>query len=328
VIGSDRWETIIGNSGANTLEGRDGSDIIDGGRGNDDLLGGSVGSDTLIGGDGTDTASYQNNPWYVIAFLGATGTPGQAIEFAIGPNGTLPPTVDTLLGIENLRGSNYNDALYGNEVANILDGRGGADDMRGGGDSDIYMVDHAGDMITENGGQGSDTVRTSVSYTLTAGADVEFLETTNRNGTAALNLTGNNAGNEVIGNNGNNFLNGSGGRDFLTGLGGQDTFVFNSALSAPSNVDEITDFAVGIDTIALENAVFTALPVIGNLGRDLTAAEFVTGTAAQDASDRIIYNSATGALFYDSDGVGGAAAIQFAEVTPGLALTNQDFLVV
>jgi serralysin len=318
VRGSNYIDGMTGNAFNNVLEGR----------GGDDVLAGGVGSDTLDGGDGSDTASYQNNPWYVIAYLGATGTPGQAAEFAIGPNGTLPPTVDTLLGIENLRGSSYNDALYGNEVGNVLDGRGGADDMRGGGGSDTYMVDHAGDTTTESGGQGSDTVRTSVSYTLTAGTDVEFLETTNRYSTAAINLTGNNAGNEVIGNNGNNFLNGSGGRDFLTGLGGQDTFVFNSALSAANNVDEITDFTVGIDTIALENAVFTALPVIGNLGRDLTAAEFVTGTAAQDASDRIIYNSATGALFYDSDGVGGAAAIQFAELTPGLVLTNQDFLVV
>jgi Ca2+-binding RTX toxin-like protein len=321
------FENVRGSNYIDVMSGTGFNNVLEGWGGND-VLAGNHGSDTLNGGDGTDTASYQNNAWYVIAYLGATGTPGQAVEFAIGPNGILPPTVDTLLGIENLTGSNYGDSLSGNEVANVLDGRGGADGLAGGGGSDTYLVDNAGDSITENGGQGTDTVRTSVSYTLTAGADVEFFETTNRYSTAAINLTGNNAGNEVIGNNGNNFLNGSGGRDFLTGLGGQDTFVFNSALNAASNVDEILDFAVGIDTIALENAVFTALPVIGNLGRDLTAAEFVTGTAAQDASDRIIYNSATGALFYDSDGVGGAAAIQFAEVTPGLALTNQDFLVV
>jgi Ca2+-binding RTX toxin-like protein len=320
------FENVRGSNYQDEMSGDGFNNVLEGWGGND-VLAGSVGSDTLNGGDGIDTASYQNNPWYVIAFLGATGTPGQAIEFAIGQNGILPPTVDTLLGIENLRGSNFNDTLYGNEVGNVLDGRGGADDMRGGGGSDIYMVD-AGDILTESGGQGIDTVRTSTSYTLTAGADIEIFETTNRNGVAAINLTGNNAGNEVIGNNGNNVLNGSGGRDFLTGLGGQDQFVFNTTLDAARNVDEILDFAVGVDTIVLENAVFTALPVIGNVGRDLTAAEFVTGTAAQDASDRIIYNSATGGLFYDSDGVGGAAAIQFAEVTPGLVLTNQDFLVV
>jgi serralysin len=70
----------------------------------------------------------------------------------------------------------------------------------------------------------------------------------------------------------------------------------------------------------LENAVFTALSD-GTLG----AGQFVTGAAAQDAQDRIIYNNATGALFYDSDGTGAVAAIQFADVTPGLALTNLDF---
>jgi Ca2+-binding RTX toxin-like protein len=74
--------------------------------------------------------------------------------------------------------------------------------------------------------------------------------------------------------------------------------------------------------------VFTALAAPANLARDLTAAEFALGTAAQDATDRIIYNSTTGDLLYDSDGVGGAAATRFAVVTPGLALTNFDFLVV
>jgi serralysin len=318
VRGSNYIDAMTGNGYNNVLEGR----------GGDDVLAGNHGSDTLDGGDGIDTASYQNNAWYVIAFLGASGTPGQAVEFAIGPNGALPPTVDTLLGIENLRGSNYNDALYGNEVGNVLDGRGGVDDMRGGGGSDTYLVDNAGDTITESGGQQTDTVRTSVSYALTAGADIEIFETTNRYSTAAINLTGNATNNDIFGNNGNNTIAGGDGEDDLTGFGGQDRFVFNTALDAAGNVDEILDFAVGVDTIVLENAVFTALPVIGNLGRDLTAAEFVIGTAAQDASDRIIYNSATGALSYDSDGVGGAAAILFAEVTPGLALTNQDFLVV
>jgi Ca2+-binding RTX toxin-like protein len=61
---------------------------------------------------------------------------------------------------------------------------------------------------------------------------------------------------------------------------------------------------------------------------NISAGEFVIGTAAQDANDRIIYDSNTGALFYDNDGVGGNAQVQFATLSPGLGLTNLDFLVV
>jgi serralysin len=80
---------------------------------------------------------------------------------------------------------------------------------------------------------------------------------------------------------------------------------------------------VADDMIVLENAVFTGLVAGG-----LSAAQFVIGTAAQDANDRVIYNSGTGALLFDSDGTGAAAAVQFATVSAGLGLTNLDFFVV
>jgi Ca2+-binding RTX toxin-like protein len=381
---------LTGNGIGNSIRGNNGSNVLNGGGG----------SDGLDGRGGTDTVSYENNAWRVVVVLGVGGAPGQGYEFGLVPQEVLV-SVDTLINIENVRGSAFNDTLIGNEAVNELRGLGG---------SDIYVVQNAGDTIIENGGQGIDEVRASVSYTLTAGADVETLRTTDDNGTAAINLTGNGAnnrvignngdntlnggggnsdelegrggndtyivnsasvsiiesggqgidtvrssvtyvltagadvellattndagaaainltgngnGNEVRGNNGNNVLNGGDGRDTLTGLGGQDQFLFNTALNAASNVDDITDFNVVADTILLDDAVFTALTA-GALG----AGQFVTGTAAQDAQDRVIYNNATGALFYDSDGTGGVAAIQFAEVNPGLALTNLDFLVV
>jgi serralysin len=59
----------------------------------------------------------------------------------------------------------------------------------------------------------------------------------------------------------------------------------------------------------------------------LAANQFVIGAAAQDADDRIVYDDTSGALFFDVDGAGGAAALQFAQVSAGLALTNADFLV-
>jgi Ca2+-binding RTX toxin-like protein len=319
VRGSNRAEAIVGNGGNNVLEGRGGADVLQG----------HAGNDRLDGGLGVDTASYHTNAGPVVVILGQNGAAGQAQEFVFQPNGQFSfLSADTLISIENARGSSAGDTLIGNELDNLLDGLGGADTMRAGGGSDTYIVDNSGDTITEAAGQGSDTLRTSVSYTLTAGADVETLETTQSTGTQAIHLTGNNTGNVVRGNNGDNTLSGAGGNDFLTGLGGEDLFFFNSALDPLFNVDEITDFNVADDTIVLENAVFTTFAVPGNLARDLTAAEFVIGTAAQDASDRVIYNNATGVLLYDADGVGGAAAIRFAEVTPGLALTHLDFLVV
>jgi Ca2+-binding RTX toxin-like protein len=185
------------------------------------------------------------------------------------------------------------------------------------------VVDLAGDKVIEAVGGGSDKVLASVSYALQAGREVEILRTTTAAGTTAINLTGNEFANNIQGNAGNNVLNGRAGNDMLTGLGGNDFFLFNTALNAATNVDVITDFNVAADTIRLENAIFATLaPGV------LPAGAFRIGAAAGDAGDRIIYNSATGALFYDADGTGATAAIRFATLDPGLALTNADFIVV
>ena len=100
--------------------------------------------------------------------------------------------------------------------------------MIGGTGDDTYIVDNAGDAVTENAGQGADTVLASVTYTLTAGADVEVLATTNDAVISAIQLTGNSSGNVIRGNNGGNFLNGGGGDDQLIGLGGDDAYYVDS----------------------------------------------------------------------------------------------------
>jgi serralysin len=204
-----------------------------------------------------------------------------------------------------------------------LNGGAGNDHMYGGTGNDTYHVDHASDVVTESGGQGFDQVFASLSFTLTAGADVEVLATSNDAYTIALDLTGNSSGNIVRGNNGNNVINGGDGDDELTGLAGQDSFLFNTALDAATNLDVITDFSVADDTILLDNAIFSAFA-----NGPLAAERFVVGPAAQDASDCIIYDSSTGALLYDADGTGSTAAIQFAELNAGFALTNLDFCIV
>ena len=145
-------------------------------------------------------------------------------------------------------------------------------------------------------------------------------------GSAAINGTGNALGNTIAGNAAANVINGGLANDVLTGGLGADTFVFNSTIGA-TNVDTITDFSVVDDTFNLENTgagLFTAFASTGTIA----ATAFWTGAAAHLASDRIIYNSATGDVFYDADGTGATAAVRFATVSTGLALSNLDFFII
>ena len=223
----------------------------------------------------------------------------------------------------NLTGNAFGQTIYGNAGANVINGGGGADTMSGLGGNDIYYVDNVGDVVNEAVGGGVDHILTSVSYALKSGQQIEQLTTWNA-GTNALNLTGNAFGQTIYGNAGANVINGGAGNDTLNGLGAADTFVFNTALNAVTNVDHIIGLVPGSDKIDLENAIFTGLPTTGTL----SASAFYIGAAAHDATDRIVYNSATGALLYDADGNQGGAAIQFATLATALALTHNDFVVI
>ena len=112
------------------------------------------------------------------------------------------------------------------------------------------------------------------------------------------------------------------GPDQMAGGPGPDWFVFDSALIA-GNVDTIVGFLPGVDKIVLDHHVFARLaPAVS-----LAAEFFHTGTAATHANDTIIYNYATGALIYDSNGSAAGHAFRFATLAPHLALTHSDFLV-
>ncbi|TIT27605.1 MAG: calcium-binding protein, partial [Mesorhizobium sp.] len=137
----------------------------------------------------------------------------------------------------------------------------------------------------------------------------------------AINLTGNEFAQTIQGNAGANIINGGRGADILTGNGGNDAFVFNSALGS-GNIDRVTDFNTLQDKIHIDNAIFAGLS-----SGALTSAAFFTGAGAHDSSDHIIYNSSTGALSFDSDGIGGAAQTQFATLSPGLSITAGAFFV-
>jgi Ca2+-binding RTX toxin-like protein len=196
---------------------------------------------------------------------------------------------DELNSIENVTGSAYNDQLWGDNGVNVLHGMDGVDTLKGyGGNDQLY------------GGDGSDTLY---------GMDDQDT------------LRGENGSDTLDGGAGGDQLFGGLGNDTLTGGIGSDSFRFDTALNGASNVDTVTDFNVAqVDTILLDDAIFTNLS--GTVGNSITFEELRIGSAAQDANDHIIYNDVTGALFYDADGVGGAAAVQFATLSPGLALTN------
>ena len=315
--GGNGHDELYGHSGIDTLRGEAGNDYLDGG----------PDYDTMVGGWGNDIYIVDNFGDVVTEFAGqGIDTVRTSASWAITAGAdieTLRTTDDNGLAGLYLGGNASGNQIIGNNGDNFIDGHLGVDQMTGRGGDDVYFVDNAGDSVMESGGQGLDEVRTSVSWTLTAGADVETVRTTNAAGLGAINLTGNETGNVVTGNAGSNAINGGNGNDELVGLGGHDYFAFTTPLNAASNVDLLSDFSVADDTILLENTIFGAFAAGG-----LAAERFVVGAAAQDASDNIIYNSSTGALFYDSDGIGASAAVQFAAVTPGLALTHLDFIVV
>jgi len=215
-------------------------------------------------------------------------------------------------------GNSKINTLIGNSAANILNGLQGVDTMIGGLGDDTYVVDNTGDKVVETIGQGTDTIQSSVSYSL-AGIFIETLQLT---GTTAINATGNSKVNALIGNSAANLLDGLQGIDALTGGAGADTFRFSVAPGA-ANADTITDFLSATDHIALAGNVYTGL----NNGA-LDPAVFRTGTAATGPDDHVIYDAATGRLWFDVDSAGGVAQSLIATLAPGTVLAASDIVVV
>ena len=285
VFGSNFNDSIIGSTAANQLHGAEGNDVIKGGGGNDyldggsgdDILGaglgqcvldggsgddtlkGAGGAHTLIGGSGIDTADYSGIGIGVTVSL----TSGRASHGYISWPNDVPDwaVADHLSGIENIRGSAYSDFLIGDGGVNVLrgmdggdnlDGRAGADIMYGGTGSDHYYVDNPGDVVREYVGEGTfDVVWALASYALTPGAEIEQINA--EWGTAPINLTGNEFGNNINGNDGDNVINGGGGADDMNGWKGNDTYIVDNpgdtlfengdVYSTPENESE------GFDTV-------------------------------------------------------------------------------
>ncbi len=135
-------------------------------------------------------------------------------------------------------------------------------------------------------------------------------------------------GNNVLyGTLGKDTLRGNLGNDTLTGSGGADRFVFDTAPHGTTNLDVITDFSVAQgDKLVLENSTFTALTAIGALNSSMFRSGAGVTTAA-DSNDYLIYNTSTGAVYYDADGNGaGSSPVQIVSLlgSPALGFGNFD----
>lgn len=312
LIGSDFDDRLTGGNGDDKLEGGLGNDILSGGNGYDvaryvtatagvivdlsavgaqntggagidtlisiehvtgssfdDVLTGTSGDNILNGGSGVDTVRYTSATAAVTVDLRTIDAQNT------GGSGT-----DTLIGIENLTGSAYNDNLTGNADNNILNGGAGADRLIGGLGDDIYYVDNVGDEVVETADGGNDIICSSITYILT-GEAIEMLALI---GTAAINATGTSGNNRLIGNDSHNSLIGLAGNDILSGGGGLDLLhggAGNDVMDGGVGSDIITYFDA-TSAVTVNLAINDAQDTGGGGIDTLTNIERLTGSQYDD----------------------------------------------
>lgn len=217
----------------------------------------------------------------------------------------------------------------------------GAYRLEGGEGNDTYYIYDRGDKIVESSDAGTDTAVIFVTYAL--GANVENIVMAEAGG--AITGWGNNRANVITGNSsanglaglagndtlngggGNDMLNGGLGNDILTGGTGADRFIFDSGIfDAATEVDTITDFESGVDTIVLSKEQFrlAATDPLSSVNFKVIA----SATATADADDRILYDAGTGNLYYDGNGGSAGSRTLFAHLNGAPAISSDDFVVV
>ncbi|WP_137818293.1 calcium-binding protein [Pseudomonas sp. 2FG] len=263
-----------GNTADNVLTGNSAANVLDGGAGNDSMIGGT-GNDTYIVDSTSDVVTETSSLSTELDSVTASvnWTLGNNVENLTLTGAAISGTGNTLANV--LTGNANANALIGNAGNDTLDGAAGADTLTGGLGDDTYVVDDLGDVITEASAEGTDTVRSSLTYTL--GANVEKLTLTGSN---AINGTGNTLANTLTGNGAANLLDGGSGADSLIGGAGNDTYVVD-------NVSDLATEALNEGTDTVQSSVTLAL---GSNLENLT----LTGVAAINGSGNTLDNTLTG----------------------------------
>jgi Ca2+-binding RTX toxin-like protein len=344
LLGGDGNDTLRGGTGNNTLNGDAGNDVLYSSATSVDNLAGGSGDDiyevlnglsTISENPGSGTDSVFTNVNYTLAanvenmyLYGSVNGTGNAGDNTIVGVGAGDNIIDGGAGNDTIRGGAGNNTLNGDAGNDALyNSATSVDKLAGGSGDDIYEVLNGLSTISENAGEGIDSVFTNVNYTLAANVENMYLY-------GSSNGTGNAGNNTIVGvGAGDNVINGGSGSDTLTGGAGNDTFVFdrrNLISQVISGIDTITDFTIGQDKIQLSQLAFNT-NLQTTAGNSLLAGDFMIVTddaAAATAAKAIVYNSANGHLFYNAnlsaagfDPNGG----QFAQLTAGLNLTNTDF---
>jgi trimeric autotransporter adhesin len=307
--GNDRNNKITGNDNKNLIDGKVGADTMTGGLGDDTYIvdspgdfvteasGANTGTDTVKSsvdftlGTGANTNG-ENVENLVLTDIGTTATNIN------GTGNTSNNIITGSSGNNNIVGNDGNDTLTGGAGNDTLDGGTGDDAMTGGIGNDTYVVDAAGDTVTETSTLITeiDTVKSSVNYTL--GANLEKLELT---GSDVINGTGNALANTITGNSANNIIDGKAGKDTMAGGDGNDTYFVDTADIASTTTVNEGDFIIetstgGTDTVNssvtfnlatnganVENLVLTGTTAINGTGNALN--NIITGNSAANIID-------------------------------------------
>lgn len=369
VSGSDGIDIISTGGGNDTVAGGMGNDTINGGAGIDTAVFTGALADYALSynaktrtftisssSDGTDTVtgveSFQfgdlikteaqlvsiiNQVKPTVSIAAVTGSADEGDSGTVDYSFTV--TLSDALASEQTVA--YTVAGNGKNAANISDFSGalsGSVVFAAGETTKTVHVLVAGDTVSElnetfgvtlfNVSGGLTLGSASASATIT-NDDVTFINGNSSNnkilGTSGLDSINGFAGDDTLkGNAGNDILNGGLGNDALAGGLGNDAFVFDTLLAA-ANVDKISDFNLVDDLISLESDIFAGLTEASALA----SGNFVNGLAATAAIAQVLYNKATGDIYFDADGntLGGQSAIKFAQVSKGLALSFDDFTV-
>ncbi|ESQ74096.1 tail fiber protein [Asticcacaulis sp. AC402] len=265
LFGAGQNDTINGNGANDRLVGNAGNDRLDGGTGNDTMEGGA-GDDTYYVDATTDSIVELNNQGFDSVFSSATFS----LAFTFIDN-------LYLTGSANINGTGNGQAnlITGNTGNNRLDGAANNDTMNGGMGDDTYVISNVGDVINENASEGTDTVESAITFTLS-----DVLENLTLIGTADINGTGN-AGNDI--------LTGNTGINTLTGKAGNDTYnVQNTGDNVVEAANEGTDLINSTVTYSLSGRQVENLTLTGSAHVNATGngfANILTGNSGNNVLD-------------------------------------------